>query len=84
MFFQIYYSSAYGLFYHINEKKTIVIVTHANPIKLIAKRMQNLTYKKTSELRFATCAQKIYDLRYSKQDGYEVIAEYNINKDMEG
>jgi bisphosphoglycerate-dependent phosphoglycerate mutase family 1 len=67
-----------------NEKKTIVIVTHANPIKLIAKRMQNLTYKKTSELRFATCAQKIYDLRYSKQDGYEVIAEYNINKDMEG
>lgn len=67
-----------------NEKKTILIVTHANPIKLIAKRLQNLTYKKTAELRFATCAQKIYDLRYNKQDGYEVIAEYNINKDMEG
>lgn len=67
-----------------NEKKTIVIVTHANPLKLISKRMQNLTYKKMAELRFATCALKIYDLRYSKQDGYEVLTEYNINKDMEG
>ncbi len=67
-----------------NEKNTIVIVTHANPLKLISKRLQNLTYKKMAELRFATCALKIYDLRYSKQDGYEVLTEYNINKDMEG
>ena len=67
-----------------NENKTIVIVTHANPLKLIAKRMQNLTYKKAGELRFATCALKIYDLRYNKEDGYEVLTEYNINKEMEG
>lgn len=67
-----------------NENDTILIVTHANPLKLISKRMQNLTYKKMSELRFATCALKIYDLRYSKEDGYEVLTEYNINKEMEG
>ena len=67
-----------------NEKKTILVVTHANPLKLIAKRMQNLTYKKMAELRFATSALKIYDLRLDKENGYEILTEYNINKEMEG
>ena len=67
-----------------NEKKTILVVTHANPLKLISKRMENLSYKKMAELRFSTSALKIYDLRLDKENGYEVLTEYNINKDMEG
>ena len=67
-----------------NKDKTILVVTHANPIKLIAKKLENLTYKRTSELRFATSALKIYDMRYDKNNGYEIIAEYNINKEWEG
>lgn len=66
-----------------NENKTILIVTHANPIKLIIKKLENLTYKKTANLRFATCAMKIYDMRY-KDNNYEIISEYNINKEWEG
>lgn len=67
-----------------NENKTILIVTHANPIKLIAKKLQNLTYKKIADLRFATGAMKIYDMRYDKNHGYEIVTEYNINKEWEG
>ena len=66
-----------------NENKTIVIVTHASPAKLIVKKLENLTYKKTSKLRFATCGMKIYDMRY-KDEHYEIISEYNINKEWEG
>jgi len=65
-----------------NENKTILIVSHANPIKLIVKKLENLTYKKTSKLRFATCAMKIYDMRY-KDSNYEIVSEYNINKEWE-
>ena len=63
-----------------NENKTILIVTHANPAKLIVKKLENLTYKQTSKLRFATCGMKIYDMRY-KDNNYEIISEYNINKE---
>ncbi len=66
-----------------NENKTIVIVTHANPAKLIAKKLENLSYKKTAKLRFATCAMKIYDMRY-KNNNYEIVSEYNINKEWQG
>ena len=66
-----------------NENKTILIVTHANPAKLIAKKLEKLTYKKTSKLRFATCAMKIYDMRYV-DNNYEIVSEYNINKEWEG
>ena len=66
-----------------NQNKTIVIVSHANPLKLIAKKLEGLTYKKTSKLRFATCAMKIYDMRY-KDNNYEIVSEYNINKEWEG
>lgn len=67
-----------------NENKTILIVTHANPAKLIVKKLDNLTYRKTSKLRFATCAMKIYDMRYNIETGYEIVTEYNINKEWEG
>lgn len=72
------------IFIKANENKTILIVTHANPAKLVTKRIDNLTYKETSKLRFATTALKIYDMRYNETTGYEVVGEYNINKEWEG
>ena len=65
-----------------NANKTILIVTHANPAKLIVKKLEGLTYKKTSKLRFATCGMKIYDMRYVNNN-YEIVSEYNINKEWE-
>lgn len=70
------------VFIKANENKTILIVTHANPAKLIVKKIENLTYKQTSKLRFATCGMKIYDLRYVNNN-FEVISEYNINKEWQ-
>ena len=70
------------IFIKSNENKTILIVTHANPAKLIVKEIDELTYKQTSKIRFATCGMKIYDLRY-KNDKFEIISEYNINKEWE-
>lgn len=67
-----------------NKDKTILIVTHANPMKLIAKNLEKTTYKRAAEMRFATAAMKIYDMRYDKTHGYEIISEYNINKEWEG
>ena len=67
-----------------NKDKTILIVTHANPMKLIAKKLEKTTYKKVADMRFATAALKIYDMRYDKTHGYEIVAEYNINKEWEG
>jgi len=67
-----------------NKDKTILIVTHANPMKLIAKNIEKITYKKVAEMRFATAALKVYDMRYDKTHGYEIISEYNINKEWEG
>ena len=63
-----------------NENKTILIVTHANPAKLIVKQIEKLTFKQTTKLRFATCGMKIYDMRY-KDNNYEITSEYNINKE---
>ena len=66
-----------------NENKTILIVTHANPAKLIVKKFENLPYKQSTKLRFATCGMKIYDMRY-RDNNYEIVSEYNINKEWEG
>lgn len=63
-----------------NKDKTILIVTHANPIKLITKIIERYTYKETSKLRFATCGMKIYDLEYSdKKKKYTLKNTQNIN-----
>ena len=59
-------------------------MTHANLLKLIVKKIEKLTYKETSKLRFSTAAMKIYDMRYDKTHGYEIIAEYNVNKEWRG
>lgn len=63
-----------------NKDKTILIVTHANPIKLITKEIEKLTYKETTKLRFATCGMKIYDLDYNiKTNRYVIKNIENIN-----
>lgn len=66
-----------------NENKTILIVTHASTAKLMVKKFEDLSYKQTSKLRFATCAMKIYDMRYV-DNNYEIVSEYNINKEWDG
>ena len=70
------------IFIKENENKTILIVSHANPVKLIAKYIEKLTYKNTNKLRFATCGMKVYDIRFNNEN-FEVLAEYNINKEYE-
>jgi hypothetical protein len=47
------------------------------------KKLEGLTFKKTSKLRFATCGMKIYEMRYVNNN-YEIVSEYNINKEWEG
>lgn len=66
-----------------NENKTILIVSHASTLKLMVRYLEKLTYKQTTKLRFATCALKIYDMRY-KDENFEIVSEYNINKEWEG
>ena len=64
-----------------NKDKTILIVTHANPAKLITKYMNKLSYKQTSLLRFATCGMKIFDVNINSDNSFEILTEYNINKE---
>lgn len=45
-----------------NMNKTILIVGHANTVKLITKYIECLSYEETSKLRFATCGMNIYNL----------------------
>lgn len=65
-----------------NKDKTILIVTHANPIKLISKYFEKLNYKQTNTLRFATCGMKIFDFDYdSSKKTYILKNVENINKE---
>lgn len=63
-----------------NKDKTILIVSHANVVKLISKRIENLTYEQTTKLRFATCGMKIFDMDIT---GSKVVVNsvLNINKE---
>lgn len=51
-----------------NHNKTILIVGHANTVKLITKYIENLSYEETSKLRFATCGMNIYDIGYKNSE----------------
>lgn len=63
-----------------NNDKTIIVVSHANPVKLIVKQIENLSYEDTVKLRFATCGMKIYDIEFF-ESSYLVLNEYNLNKE---
>ena len=47
-----------------NENKTILVVGHANTVKLMTKYIEALSYEETSKLRFATCGMNIYSIEY--------------------
>lgn len=54
------------IFISENENKTVLVVGHANTVKLITKYIENLSYEETTELRFATCGMNIYDIKYNE------------------
>lgn len=50
------------IFIQDNKDKTILIVGHANTVKLLVKYIEKLSYEETTKLRFATCGMRIYEL----------------------
>lgn len=58
-----------------NTDKTILVVGHANTVKLITKYIEGLSYEETSKLRFATCGMNIY----SVNSKFEVTDVKRIN-----
>ena len=61
-----------------NEDKTILVVGHANTVKLITKYIESLSYEETSKLRFATCGMNIYNVEY-KDSKINVLNIQRIN-----
>lgn len=61
-----------------NEDKTILVVGHANTVKLITKYIESLNYEETSKLRFATCGMNIYNIEY-KDSKINVLNIQRIN-----
>lgn len=61
-----------------NMDKTILVVGHANTVKLITKYIEGLSYEETSKLRFATCGMNIYNLnsRFEVTDVKRINDEY--------
>lgn len=49
-----------------NENKILLVVGHANTVKLITKYIEGLSYEETTKLRFATCGMNIYDIKYNE------------------
>lgn len=65
-----------------NKDKIILIVGHANTVKLTVGYILNLTFEEITKLRFATCGMTVFDLEYT--DGkYVVRNEININDEFE-
>lgn len=61
---------------NINNDKTIMIVSHSNPLKMIVKKIEGIpTYDKAIKNLFATCGVYIYDL----DDESFLNSEYIIN-----
>lgn len=61
---------------NINKDKTIMIVSHANPLKLIVKKIEQIpNYEKAMKNLFATCGMYIYEL----DDESFINHEYIIN-----
>lgn len=61
-----------------NIDKTILVVGHANTVKLITKYIENLSYEEVTKLRFATCGMNIYNVKYADSK-FEVIDVKRIN-----
>lgn len=61
-----------------NENKTILVVGHANTVKLMTKYIEALSYEETSKLRFATCGMNIYSIEY-KDSKINVLNIQRIN-----
>ncbi|MBR5227879.1 MAG: 2,3-bisphosphoglycerate-dependent phosphoglycerate mutase [Clostridia bacterium] len=63
-----------------NIDKTILIVGHANTVKLIVKYIDKLSFEEVTKLKFATCGMRIYDISYTENE-IIVTGITNINKE---
>lgn len=61
-----------------NKDKTILLVGHANTVKLAVGFIQKLRFEEITKLRFATCGMTIFDLKYENKD-YQLQEIININ-----
>lgn len=61
-----------------NMDKTILVVGHANTVKLITKYIERLSYEDVPNLRFATCGMNIYNLnsKFEVTDVKRINDEY--------
>lgn len=64
-----------------NKDKTILIVGHANTVKLLVKYIERLSYDETTKLRFTTCGTKIYELDLLKDNIVNILTNININSE---
>lgn len=67
-----------------NENKNILIVGHANTVKLMTKFIEGLDYMKTSKLRFAECGANIYDIHVKPDNTFVVKNVSRINEEYRG
>jgi len=66
------------IFIKDNVDKTILLVGHANTVKLIVGYILDLDFSEITKLRFATCGMTIFDLEYSGVE-YIIKGVVNIN-----
>lgn len=61
-----------------NMDKTVLVVGHANTVKLITKYIEHLSYEQVPKLRFATCGMNIYNLnsKFEVTDVKRINDEY--------
>ena len=67
-----------------NNKKNILVVSHANTVKLMAKYIENLDYLQTSKLRFAEWGLNLYDIQIKDNGSFFVNNIYRINDEYVG
>lgn len=65
-----------------NKDKTILVVGHANTVKLAVGCIQKLNFEEITKLRFATCGMTIYDLKCENKY-YQIQNITNINDEWE-
>ena len=67
-----------------NKDKNILVVGHANTVKLMTKYIENLSYEQTSKLLFAECGANIYDIQINTDKTFVVNNVYRINDEYRG
>ena len=67
-----------------NKDKNILVVGHANTVKLMTKYIEKLSYEQTSKLLFAECGANIYDIQINADNTFVVNNICRINEEYRG